>query len=58
MAADWKARSEEFGTDLRNWIDEQATKRFGFSKDDEIYKEIMKYVDLLCQKPFSQITQT
>jgi len=58
MAADWKARSEEFGTDLRNWIDEQATKRFGFNKDDEIYKEIMKYVDLLCQKPFSQITQT
>jgi len=57
MTADWKARSEEFGTDLRHWIDEQATKRFSFSKEDEVYKEIMKYVDMLCQKPFEQIKQ-
>ncbi len=52
---DWKSRSEEFGTSLREWIDEQATKRFGFDKTDTIYKEITKYVDLLCQKPFEQI---
>jgi hypothetical protein len=55
MVADWKARSEEFGTSLREWIDEAATKRFGFTKEDDIYKEIIKYVDMLCQKSFEQI---
>jgi len=54
--ADWKARSEEFGTSLREWIDEMATKRWSFSKDDKIYKEIMEFVDLLCEKPFEQMT--
>jgi hypothetical protein len=57
-ACDWKARSEEFGTSLRDWIDEYATKRWNFSKDDRTYKEIMAFVDLLCEKPFEQITQT
>lgn len=58
MVCDWKARSEEFGTSLRDWIDETATKRWEFAKDDRIYKEIMNYVDLLCEKPFEQLTQT
>ena len=52
---DWKARSEEFGTSLREWIDDHATKRFNFSKEDDVYKEIIKYVDLLCQQPFQEI---
>lgn len=52
MVADWKARSEEFGTSLRDWIDGQATKRYDFTKDDKVYKQIMEYVNLLCQTPF------
>lgn len=55
FCCDVKARSEEFGTDLRVWINEQAIKRFEFSKDDDVYKEIMFFVDLLCEKPFEQI---
>jgi hypothetical protein len=58
MVADWKARSEEFGTSLRDWIEESATKRFGFTKEDKVYKEIMEYVGLLCQTPFSNTTNT
>ncbi len=54
--ADWKARSEEFGTSLREWIDNAATKRYDFNKEDEVYKEIMKYVDLLCGTPFQNVT--
>jgi hypothetical protein len=54
---DWKSRSEEFGTSLRDWIDNEATKRFGFTKEDKIYKEIMGFVDLLCEKPFENITK-
>lgn len=56
MVADWKARSEEFGTSLRDWIDEVATKRFHFTKEERIYKEIIEFVDLLCSKPFENIT--
>lgn len=55
FCCDIKARSEEFGTSLRDWIDASATKKWGFSKDDEIYKKIMVYVNLLCDKPFETI---
>lgn len=58
MVCDWKARSEEFGTSLRDWIDDGATKRFGFSEDDRVYKEITEFVDLLCPKPFENVSQT
>ena len=56
MCADWKARSEEFGSSLKDYIDEYATKRWEFTKDDKIYKDIISFVDLLCDKPFEQIT--
>jgi hypothetical protein len=55
MVCDWKARSEEFGTSLREWIDNEATKRYGFTKDSALNKEITKYVDLLCGTPFSSV---
>lgn len=55
MVCDWKSRSEEFGESLRDYINEKATKRWDFNKDDEVYKEIMSFVDLLCDKPFEQI---
>ena len=58
MVCDWKARSEEFGSSLKDYIDTFATKRWNFVKDDKIHKEIMLFVDLLCQKPFEQIAQS
>lgn len=57
FCCDVKARSEEFGTDLRQWIEESATKKWNFSKEDKVYKDIMRYVDLLCQKPFDNLSQ-
>ena len=48
MVCDWKARSEEFGASLKDYIDERATKNWNFEKDDKTYKEIMVFVDLLC----------
>lgn len=53
MVCDWKARSNEFGTDLREWIDNEATKTFSFTKREKIYRTIKKYLDLLLDKPFS-----
>lgn len=55
MVCDWKARSEEFGTDLRGWIENSATKRFGFEKNSDVYKLIMSYVDMICEKPFGSV---
>lgn len=55
FCCDIKARSEEFGTSLRDWIDNIATKKWGFTKDDVVYAKIMGYVDLLCEKPFEKI---
>jgi hypothetical protein len=55
FCCDSKARSEEFGTNLREWVDEVATKRWDFSKDDEVYKKIVKFIDLLCSRPFEEI---
>lgn len=54
MVADWAARSSEFGTSLREWVEEGALHRYGYKKNGKVYKEIMDFVDLLCDKPFKQ----
>ena len=57
FVCDVLARSQEFGTNLREWIDDEATKKFNFTKDDDVYKKIMGYVDILCQKPFENLNK-
>ena len=58
LVSDWKSRSEEFGTNLRDWINEEALKRWDFTKEDDVYKEIMEFVDILCPKPFENVNQS
>ena len=50
MVCDWKARSSELGTDLCEWIDTKATKRWGFTKRDKVHKDIMWFVNLLIER--------
>jgi hypothetical protein len=52
MVCDWKSRSTEFGSDLRTYIKDTATKRFGFTTRSAVYKKIKKYVDLLLNEKF------
>lgn len=52
MVCDWKARSTEMGTDLRTYIKERATARFGFTTRTAIYKKIKRFVDLLLDEQF------
>ena len=52
MVCDWKARSTEFGSDLRVWIKEDASKKYGFSVKSGIYKKIKKFVELLLEDKF------
>jgi hypothetical protein len=49
MVCDWKARSAELGSDLKEWISTKATKRWGFSKRDKVYKTIMKFVGMVLE---------
>lgn len=55
FCCDIKARSEEFGTSLMDFIKNTATKKWNFTEEDEIYKKITKFVDLLCNKPFEEV---
>ncbi len=52
MACDWYARSQEFGTGLRAWIEEEAVKKFDMDKDGEQYKWLSSFLDLLLQDSF------
>lgn len=57
FCCDVKARSEEFGTDLRQWINDKAMQKYEFKVGDELYKKIMMYIDLLCPPPFEEIKE-
>ena len=47
MVCDWKARSDEFGSSLLDWIKEEASTRYGFSVRSKAYQKIKFFVDLL-----------
>jgi len=55
LVCDIKARSEEFGTSLMDYIDTKGIKRWKITKDDESYKKIIRFVKLLCDQPFQEI---
>lgn len=52
MVCDWYARSQEFGTGLREWITTQAIERFQIDTDDEQYGWVMKFVAILLEDQF------
>ena len=54
MVCDWKSRAEEFGTDVRIWAfnEDKAPKKYGYLGDQEIYKKLEYYIDLLLTRPF------
>lgn len=55
LVCDLKARSEEFGTSLMDYIDDSGLKKWGITKDHKKYKRIVEFVGLLCEKPFQEI---
>lgn len=52
MVCDCAARSAEFGTDLRKWIAEIATKKYGFEMTDNVGLQINRFIDILLAPPF------
>jgi len=55
MVCDWKARSDEMGSDLRDWIKNAAVEKYSISTQGKVYKKIKEYVDLLLDPPFGKI---
>lgn len=53
MVCDWYARSMEFGTNIRDWIDNVSLDRFSYDKNDKVYTEIMEFLNLLLNPSFS-----
>jgi len=54
MLCDWYGRSQEFGTDLRQWIRETAMPKYGIKPDSPAHKKIMSYVKVLLEDSFSR----
>ena len=52
MVCDWYARSQEFGTGLRDWIKNRAVEKFQIDTAGEQYAWVQKFVDLLLQDHF------
>lgn len=52
MVCDWYARSQEFGTSLRDWIKQNAIDKFGISLESQQYKWINQFVDILLEDHF------
>jgi hypothetical protein len=52
MTCDWFARSQEFGTGLRDWIRDEAMKKYKLKANGETYQKIMGFVDLLLENQF------
>lgn len=52
MVCDCAARSSEFGTDLRKWIAEIATSKYGFEMNDNVGMQLTRFIDMLLAPPF------
>jgi hypothetical protein len=53
MACDLYARSQEFGTDLRQWIRDTAVPRYRIDPACEEYGRLETFVEMLLAKPFT-----
>lgn len=54
MVCDWYARSQEFGTGLRDWIRDAAVERYAIAPDSQVRKLIDEYVGILLQDSFKR----
>jgi hypothetical protein len=52
MVCDWYARAQEFGTGLRDWIDEEAVVHYHIDRAGLRYGWIQTFVDLLLRPSF------
>jgi hypothetical protein len=54
MVCDWYARAQEFGTDLRAWLAEDAMPRYAIEEGGRVHRWALAFIDLLLDRPFRQ----
>ena len=54
MVCDWYARSQEFGTGLREWITNVAIERYRINRETESFRQVEKFLDLLLEDHFAR----
>lgn len=52
MVCDWFARATEFGTGLRDWIEEEAITKYNIDVKSEQYGWLVNFVNLLLEDSF------
>lgn len=52
MVADWSARSQEFGTSLKEWIVNTAIQKYSIDTEGKKYRFITKCVNMLYENSF------
>lgn len=52
MVCDWYARSQEFGTGLREWFTQKASVKFRIRKNAKTWKRIQGFIDILLDNAF------
>lgn len=57
MVCDWYARQAEMGTDFRGWIKDDASKKYDFSLNGKIYKQIKFFVEMLLDPEFKPMAK-
>lgn len=55
MVCDWYARSQEFGTGLREWIKDVAIEKFNIDTRSDQYVWITRFVDILLEDSFLKV---
>jgi hypothetical protein len=54
MVCDWYARAQEFGTDLREWIDTEAAQKYRIDVRGQQYQWIQGFLDVLLRSSFGR----
>lgn len=54
MVCDWLARSQEFATDLREWVKKTAAERYGFHKVPQQAARVDQFIALLLPAKFAK----
>lgn len=52
MVADWGARSQEFGTSLKDWVTSVAIAKYSINTESEEHRLIFKFIQLLTEDSF------
>jgi len=52
MTCDWKARSEEFGSGIWEWVKGSAADKYKYNTKSRVYKDIKRYLEIILEPAF------